>query len=355
MFLPLIMVERWGWPGFWVFAVPNVLGCAVMGYAIGSAKRSAAMTRSHAGAMRWFSVVTITFQIIFLSMIFGNTIILRGGHLGAIVVPAVAMIAALTLSHIRNTCALVLATLLTAFSIWVFAMVGTDFIDQVPMHGSSPLWHLWMVAPLITVGFLASPWLDGTFHYARQQTPSRHSFAVFAAAFFVMILGTLFYWNIEPPALPGLVLLYLIGQTIFTMAVHVQAIRRLAPDDPRGTSASAMLVIPMTTIAAAYVLWISQDHHVAKEFLEDTYLRFLAYYGLIVPLWVVMFIGPFGHRTVTRQRVAVVVGILVLSFPLAEIGMIGQVHWLLPAPIAVILAAGILMPRSPRAARATGA
>ena len=44
MFLPIILLRNWGWPGFWVFAIFNVLGCAGFGYWC-SSKRSEELCR----------------------------------------------------------------------------------------------------------------------------------------------------------------------------------------------------------------------------------------------------------------------------------------------------------------------
>ena len=34
MYLPVILLRRFGWLGFLAFAVPNVLGCAAFGYVL---------------------------------------------------------------------------------------------------------------------------------------------------------------------------------------------------------------------------------------------------------------------------------------------------------------------------------
>ncbi|HWB19699.1 MAG TPA: hypothetical protein VG711_05310, partial [Phycisphaerales bacterium] len=70
MYLPRIMIERWGWPGFLVFAVPNVIGCAAMGYVVKSAARSREIGSRHGRAMIAFSIVTIAYHAFFLTWFF---------------------------------------------------------------------------------------------------------------------------------------------------------------------------------------------------------------------------------------------------------------------------------------------
>ncbi|MEC8319986.1 MAG: hypothetical protein VX012_01160, partial [Planctomycetota bacterium] len=65
MFLPIILLARFGWPGFWAFLIPNVLGCAAFGY-IFDAESSRRFATDHARAIRWFAAATIAFQVFFL-------------------------------------------------------------------------------------------------------------------------------------------------------------------------------------------------------------------------------------------------------------------------------------------------
>ena len=57
MYLPLILLRDYGWPGFIAFAIPNVLGCAAFGYVV-DAKRSDALRARFRGAMIAFGAAT---------------------------------------------------------------------------------------------------------------------------------------------------------------------------------------------------------------------------------------------------------------------------------------------------------
>src|SRR6267142_6505142 len=74
MYLPRIMIERFGWPGFIVFAVPNVLGCAAFGYVVRNRARSDAITARHGAAMTAFSAVTIAYHLFFIVWMFAELI-----------------------------------------------------------------------------------------------------------------------------------------------------------------------------------------------------------------------------------------------------------------------------------------
>jgi hypothetical protein len=65
MFLPVLLVRDYGPLAWWIFAIPNCIGAAAMGWVLRNADDSAAYVRRHAGACRWFSLVTIAFHLFF--------------------------------------------------------------------------------------------------------------------------------------------------------------------------------------------------------------------------------------------------------------------------------------------------
>jgi hypothetical protein len=66
MFLPVLLVRDMGMAGFIIFAVPNVLGAAAMGWVLAQPLASHAFVRRHLPVCRAFSFVTIGFQLSFL-------------------------------------------------------------------------------------------------------------------------------------------------------------------------------------------------------------------------------------------------------------------------------------------------
>src|SRR5690606_32922674 len=67
MFLPVLLVRDFGVWAFAVFAVPNVLGAAAMGWVLRDGSAAAALRERHRAATELFSVVTILFQWFFLA------------------------------------------------------------------------------------------------------------------------------------------------------------------------------------------------------------------------------------------------------------------------------------------------
>src|SRR6185295_11012918 len=65
MFLPVLLVRDYGVWGWVVFAVPNVIGAAAMGWVLRSPEQSARITAAHQRACRAFSLATIAFQVYF--------------------------------------------------------------------------------------------------------------------------------------------------------------------------------------------------------------------------------------------------------------------------------------------------
>src|SRR5688572_14799987 len=66
MFLPVLLVRDYGISAWWIFAIPNVVGAAAMGWVLRSAQRSHGLVAHHAPATTLFSLVTIAFHAFFV-------------------------------------------------------------------------------------------------------------------------------------------------------------------------------------------------------------------------------------------------------------------------------------------------
>ncbi len=75
MFLPALLLRDYGWWGFVVFAVPNVVGAAAMGWVLRPGASEAILAR-HRPMCEAFSLATIAFQAYF---IFGLAFRASGG------------------------------------------------------------------------------------------------------------------------------------------------------------------------------------------------------------------------------------------------------------------------------------
>src|SRR5678815_2030036 len=58
MFLPVLLVREYGIWAWVIFAIPNCVGAAAMGWTLRTREQSLAMVQSHAAACRIFSLVT---------------------------------------------------------------------------------------------------------------------------------------------------------------------------------------------------------------------------------------------------------------------------------------------------------
>ena len=64
MYMPFILLRLWGWPGFWAFLIPNVLGCAAFGFVL-DGQRSRALAAKLGWMCALFSAVTVAYQCYF--------------------------------------------------------------------------------------------------------------------------------------------------------------------------------------------------------------------------------------------------------------------------------------------------
>ena len=69
MFLPVLLVRDFGFPGWAVFTVPNVIGAAGMGWVLHRIGSAAALSLQHRRAAIAFSAVTILFHAFFVGWI----------------------------------------------------------------------------------------------------------------------------------------------------------------------------------------------------------------------------------------------------------------------------------------------
>lgn len=341
MWLPLLLIDRWGWPGFWLFAIPNVLGCAAMGYVVGTRERSIRLVREHRGAMRWFSCITIAFQLFWISALAGDLgfITFMDDRTAMLVLPLVVVCLGGLIALLPLLGWLVTATLLFAWTMTSFGIVGTGFMERIDGHGSIPPIQLWGAAPIIILGFLLSPYLDLTFHRARQETPSTHAFAVFGVSFMAVLLFVTTYWHMNAPAPLGIVLLFWMLQVIFTVGAHVRELFATNIESPgRWGPVGVLLAVALLPIPAVWAVYATAGTGAAESWLlDDTYLRFLGFYGLAVPIWVLAFMWPRAAAR-TRRAGCVLAATLAVAFVFAEFGMVRTpTWWILPAVALVML------------------
>ena len=331
MFLPVVLMHRYGWLGFLIFTVPNVIGCVAFGYVVRTPKRSKELVEKYKTAMTLFANITIAFHAFFIAMLanvyFNDTV------LGiSIWLPFSFLGVSACLAFLPTKCWPILATFLWIFSI----VVGISYLPfhVVPMESLPWQDAIWLL-PITSFGFILCPYLDPTFHRVLQCSPSKHSFGVFGVAFIAIIGVTCTYQDSILIALGTLLGLHLALQSIFTISAHMKEGIRIEIGKRK------TLFIVLILIACFIAVGIAHRSGSASpagnwfpEAIED-YLRFFVFYGLVFPGLVATFM--LTGRTFTPLRVAFFVFVAVLSLPLLEIGYIGDQAWLSVLPVVVFL------------------
>ena len=347
MFLPHIMLDRWGWAGFLVFAIPNVLGCAAMGYVVRSADASRALCATHETAARWFSLVTIGYHTWFAAFAARFLLPAESPLWLASVLPVSLLAAGLLIARIPARAWLPLGVAVYALSLVTLATLGAEPLRAgLRTAGSMSGTDLAFTAPVIVIGFLLCPYLDLTFHRARQHAPSRHAFGVFGVTFAIMILLTCAYKVVPTGFAAALVVVHVSAQAVFTVAAHVRELNEpaSAPTRATPTGSGPWLAVGLAPALLLPLTGLFDDPAAAGR---DIYLRFLVIYGLLAPAYVLLCMTRPG---MPRRAVRVFFIAIVALMPLYELGYLhAGFAWMLliPAGLGLVQAARRLAARAP--------
>ena len=358
MYLPFILLRLWGWPGFWAFFVPNVLGCAMFGFVL-DARRSRALAARLGWACALFSAVTVAYQCWFAGWIAQSVLAGPGTGAGADTtsnesaeaaslalrtvvstgVPIALLLAGTMLAFRGNAFWRTAGTLVTIASGLLALLPGGPFaIDSATAAGSAPsstvtpllgTLPLAFAFPTIAAGFLLSPYLDLTFHRAAQEAPNpRVAFATFGVTFGAMLLLVASFFDPStgsPAVSPALLALWAV-QLLFTISVHLRELLTAAPGIRIPAAATGALVAAGVLLATPAFLFT-----IGRGLLpgEPLYLTFLGAYGLLFPVLFLLERRP-APRSVT-------VGILLLGIPCYLLGAWDFMTYLMPVPIALAL------------------
>ncbi|MEM6748913.1 MAG: hypothetical protein AAF612_00430 [Planctomycetota bacterium] len=338
MFLPAILVRDYGWPGWALFAVPNVLGAAAMGFVL-TGKASKLFVDKHRSACVTFSYTTLLLQVFALGW-FADTMGARG-----VVVLSVGTLALLVLglialwrtdpTHLRHGVALAVAIGAACVSLgamsyalkldgaWIATDPGPDDGLSAPLANGPDLLGL---AGATAFGFMLSPYLDLTFHRARIQTDKptgRAAFAFgFGCVFLAMIIFALAYAGIVAPfwradrgavaPLPSawlvLLSLHVLLQVGVTAYFHGRELLRPRPrqdaaDHARRRYAAVVALLAMLFVAllAALVRRYGVQlpgYDGSLSAGEGVYRAFLLIYAVVFPSYVLIVAAP-THKPVT--------------------------------------------------------
>jgi hypothetical protein len=342
MFLPVLMVRDYGLAGWFVFAIPNVVGAAAMGWMLAKPGHSEQIVDEHHSACVGFSAITLAFHAFFLSWLAIRIIPLTWCIAAVAAGSAMAMIA----RH-RRSIDWVLAWVVLAISLIVLAY-GLAHPRISETKGLKDAGDLVWLGPVCLFGFSLCPYLDLTFHQAKQATTpagGRVAFTLGFAVFFLpMIYLTLLYegdivhganyGSFGPVGLRTWVALHMAAQTGFTWMAHLRAQPKLR----RGDS-SIWIIAALIALAASIIVWVPsleqfQQSHFEMLTGEAIYRIFMAFYGLVFPAYVWLCIIP--GRSVKAWIAAVLV-----AAPMFWLGFIVGTMWWLGLGLVVVLGAKV--------------
>lgn len=370
MFLPVLLLRDYGVWSFIVFAVPNVIGAAAMGWIIRSPAESQALERNHAPAMMAFTIITVGYQVFFLAGI-GPIADLAGLLRTPYTGPLACAVGSVLLFIVARGRFWGLAVWLVSTGLLIIAWTrgALDFpsVSSWTQPGSDQLVRLSPLAPVCAFGFMLCPYLDLTFHRARQATDgptARWAFGLgFGLFFFAMIVATLGYAPgliasaVDADLIPNRLGAVLVGahitlQLVFTTTLHSFELIR----QPPATRKSAFLPLIAACTAAALGLAFGQVYLARLDMtvFELAYRCFMAFYGLVFPayVWLCMIPTWRAETAPTRRHISVWLGACALAAPAYWLGFVERIEWwLLPGVTAVLLARVLIRP----AAQAPGA
>jgi hypothetical protein len=355
MFLPVLFMRRLGIWGWIVFAFPNVIGAAAMGWVLSQPGRSEKMVREHTAACSSFSAVTIAFHVFFVLWFVPRLVGL----------PIAATVFAIAAVYLLATITRDKWDLPVALAAWVFSIAMLVLFLRrsggihLPMAGTNSSLNAVWLAPVCTFGFLMCPYLDLTFHRARQAVSApeaRVAFGLgFGIFFFAMIVFTLLYattlWPLLAPdwrehlrpAVGAIIAAHMIVQATYTLSVHA---RSFASAKVKRGPVFALLILSQLAVFLALASNLLPRIR-GLDAGEVIYLLFMAFYALIFPayVWLCMIPGRDGASGVTPAKIRALVVSVCVAIPMFWMAFVeNQMIWLVPG-LAVLLLSRFVVPR----------
>ncbi|MFI5377827.1 MAG: hypothetical protein ACHRHE_00855 [Tepidisphaerales bacterium] len=356
MFLPVLLVRDLGISGWLVFAIPNVLGAAAMGFILRRRTQSRRLVRTHQPMLRLFSWVTIAFHIFFIQWFVGA----RLGIDGAILLLAVASVPLgwVMLRFRGGELALAVIAFLTSLGVIAFVLVfgRHHTIPAIaPAAGGKAVLGSLELLPVCLLGFGLCPYLDLTFHRARQHLnygASRPAFALgFGLFFLAMIVFSLHYAPNLAALLRGevsvprpwavAIAVHLLVQSATTILFHFRALWDTQQRRPRGNWPVIVAVLVPLLLAE---LCGARGPAFGLDCGEIVYRVFMGSYGLIFPAYACTCMIPLsrpGRPGWARVMLFIVAVIGAMPFYFRGF-VIGDFARLLPG-VGVVLAATVIV------------
>jgi hypothetical protein len=338
MYLPALLLRDYGIWALIVFAVPNVIGAAAMAWVLPDADASRAFVAKHKTACEWFSVVTLLFHVFFIVWI---PRVLLGGQEGHGIYPLLATVFMLAGLLARwQWGAILISAAATSYSVAVahyLSHLRLPVIPLLPDPVAPSLDILWL-ALVCTFGLMLCPYLDLTFHRARQATTATEGKAAFAIGFGVVFAAALLFtvaysrWLLIPFDYWQTSIIFPLGSYFLVQATLKLSLHSWAaisrPQTLVIVSVCALLLSSEFGSESPY-FWFSYR---GLDYFEVIYRCFLVFYALIFPayVWICIF-----HKKSPRLWLTAIA----IAAPMYWMGFIErQMIWLLPGVAIVFLA-----------------
>ncbi len=371
MLLPVLLVRDIGWLGWVVFAVPNVVGAGAMGWVLRDAEASRRVVERHREAAVWFSDVTVGFQLLGIAWMGGLLWGTAGVWVGVI---AVALPIALNRPVHRG---------------YVWGAMGVLAVSLLLFGSAQPLpgaWGglagratvdagelAWFALPALA-GFSLCPYLDLTFHRARQATSpgaGRGAFALgFGVLFLAMLLFSLCYANVLAGGIArdletgtgvgdamglgwrAVLGVHLVVQAGYTVLLHsAEAFEH--QERRKGSRIGGWLLVNLPVLFYLLIAgeWTPLDHTAVPTWMigggsaggmtwgEWFYRVFMLAYGTVFPAYVWLCMIPSRGRGGAERAQRVFAVAAVVGFGLGYLGFIAGQPWAMGAAVVVVISA----------------
>lgn len=348
MFLPTLLIRDGGLPFFWAFLIPNVLGAASVGWVLRDAERSRRFVASNRPILLVFSAVTLAFHAYWLTW---RCALHLGEHRPEVLIGVVLGASGVlgTIALRRRVDAAGAAVALAASMLCAVALLAAS-----PDASDAPITReLAGLAAITALGFGLCPYLDLSFNRVCQHAPNpRFAYSLgFLILFPLIILVATRGRAVWSPAesvltLDGGLILGAMGihfgaQAAFTVAAHIAALRRTAPDGSVGDAVQPVPLARLVTLPMLFGLLLAPAALLtpATTLLMDApeivYRLFLGCYGVVFPAWLIISLG--GRDPLSRRTLVVLALTVLAASPFAWVGMILlEEFWLLPAALIVL-------------------